>query len=54
LVWDSFPSRLLKPLETYYLVFRVLTVRKIVICAPVNSLVAVSGCFRFPSPTPEF
>jgi hypothetical protein len=27
--------------------------RKIVICAPVSSFVAVSGCFRFPSPTPE-
>jgi hypothetical protein len=25
-----------------------------IICAPVTSFVAVSGCFRFPSPTPEF
>jgi hypothetical protein len=45
------PSRM-KPVETCPLVFHVLTVRKIVICAPVSSFVAVSGCFRFPSPTP--
>jgi hypothetical protein len=43
----------LKPAETCHLVFHVLTVRKIVICALVSSFVAVSGCFRFPSPTPE-
>jgi hypothetical protein len=44
----------LKPAETCYLLFYILTMRKIVICAPVSSFVAVSGCFRFPSPTPEF
>ena len=41
-----------KPAETCHLVFHVLTLRKIVICALVSSFVAVSGCFRFPSPTP--
>jgi hypothetical protein len=41
-----------KPVETYHLIFHALTLRKIVIRALVSSFVAVSGCFRFPSPNP--
>jgi hypothetical protein len=33
-----------KPVETCHLVFHELTMRKVVICALVSSLVAASGC----------
>jgi hypothetical protein len=44
---------ILKPAETCWLVFHLLTMRRIVIRALSCSFVAVSGWFRFPSPTPN-
>ena len=41
------------PCEIRCLVFHVLKLLKIAVCVSASPLFAVSGCFRFPSPTPD-